>query len=328
VSRPRRLACAAIPLLLLAAACRPAPEPITGRKIRIGFRPHLTLAPVFIALAEGLYAEQGLDVELVPIEGVASSVPLLLEGKLDVLPGPVSPGLFNAIHRGGRLRIVGDKGFYFGDDCAQTALVVSSALSRRGGRPTRVSMTRETVLHRFVERALATRGVRAGDVEQVYIPAAAEYDAIVSGRLDAANMGEPWLSRAVVAGAVKWAGVNELMAGHTYSVISYGPTLLDGDPEAGRRLAVAHLKAMRVYNRGKTERNLEIVAGALGYTPGMLRDSCWPRMREDGLIDTLSLMDSQRWLQARGELDAILPADRYWDPRFVGWAKQELERSR
>ena len=323
----RRTRNVALAIVAVAIACAPAPEKSLSRKIRIGYRPHLTLAPVFIAQAEGLYVAEGLDVELVPIEGVASSIPLLLQGELDVLPGPVSPGLFNSIARGGRLRVVQDKGYYHPDDCASTAVVVSREVAAEKRAPRRLSTTRETYGRMFVERALKANGVDPATVEMLHIPAAAEYDALVAGRLDAANIGEPWLSRAVGQGAVVWAKVNDLLGGYTYSVIAYGSSLLDAEPELGERIAIAHLKAMRLYNQGKTERNLEIVAKALGMVPDDLRHICWPRMRGDGAIDTTSLRDFQEWTRGRGELDEVLPVERYWDSRFVDRANQVLSRS-
>jgi ABC-type nitrate/sulfonate/bicarbonate transport system substrate-binding protein len=244
-------------------------------------------------------------------------VPLLLQGGLDVLPGPVSAGLFNAISRGGRLRVVQEKGWYFPDDCYPTAIVRSKQLAARNGMPRRLGTTKETFLQMFADRVLKAHGVDPKNVELMYIPAAAEFDAIVTGRLDAANLGDPWLSRAVAQGAVVWEPVNGLMGRDTYSVFSYGPSLLDKSPDIGERVSRAHLKAMRVYNTGKTERNLEIVGGMLGFTPDDLRNTCWPKMREDGLIDTTSLRRFQEWSKARGELDEVLPVERYWDGRFL-----------
>lgn len=297
-------------------------------KVRIGVRPLLTVAPIFIAHREGLYAEQGLDVELVSIEGVASSVPLLIQGKLDVLSGPVSPSLFNAIVRGGRLRIVGDKGQYFKDDCPQSVFVKSRAFAERGGRPKRIGTMKETFNRMFIERALIANGVHPDSVEHVYLPKAAEYDAIVSGRIDAANLSEHWLARALAQGAVEWVRINEILAGVQFSVIAYGQTLLDEHVDVGRRVALAHLKAMRLYNEGKTARNLAIIAPVLGVQPEDLRDICWPRMREDGLIDTTSLIEFQEWALKRGELDGIVAPAEFWDSRFVDAAHQTLRQAR
>jgi hypothetical protein len=53
----------------------------------------------------------------------------------------------------------------------------------------------------------------------------------------------------------------------------------------------------------------------------------WPKMREDGMIDTASLRDFQEWSKARGELDQVLPVERYWDPRFVDRATRAAGRT-
>jgi ABC-type nitrate/sulfonate/bicarbonate transport system substrate-binding protein len=166
--------------------------------------------------------------------------------------------------------------------------------------------------------------VDPAQVEQVVLPKAAEYDAIRSGTIDGAGMSEPWLSRALKDGAIEWSRVNQVMPGYQYSVIAYGPRLLDELPDVGRRVAVANLKAMRLYNRGKTPRNLAILAAAMGFEPSELRDICWPRMREDGMVDTTSLLDFQAWSHNRGEVDAIVPVERFWDPRFVNFANRAL----
>lgn len=315
--------------MAIALACACSETPNAERvSLKIGVRPLFTVAPIYIAQAAGLYAEQGLDVELVPIEGVAMSVPLLIQGRLDVLPGPVSPSLFNAIQRGGRLRIVGDKGQYFRDDCPQSVLVKSRAFAERGGALRRVSMMQETFNRMFIERALRANGVDPDSVDQVVLPKAVEYEAIVSGRIDAANLNEVWLTRALAQGAVPWVRVNEMMAGVQYSVIAFGPRLLDKQPDIGERVTIAHLKAMRMYNEGKTERNVSIMASALGMRPEELREICWPRMREDGIIDTTSLIDFQKWAQRRGEIDSVVPASQFWDARFVQAANRALGPAR
>lgn len=314
--------------LIALSACDKTPPNEERVSLKIGVRPLLTVAPIYIAHAAGLYAEQGLDVQLVSIEGVSSSVPLLIQGKIDVLPGPVSPSLFNAIQRGGRIRIVGDKGQYFRDDCSQSVFVKSPAFAARGGKPRRVGLMKETFNRMFIDRALLAHGVNPDSVEAFYLPKAAEYDAIVSGRIDAANLGDVWLVRALEKGAVPWVRINEIMAGVQFSVISFGPRLLDEEPDVGVRVALAHLKAMRLYNEGKTDRNLRIMAPTLGAPPEELRAVCWPRMREDGVIDTTSLIDFQKWALARGELDALVPASQFWDSRFVDQANELLKRER
>lgn len=323
----QRVVCAILAATSLAGCASRDAATSHRPKVRIAFRSHFTLAPIFIAKAESLYARQGLDVELVPIDAVSSSVPALLQGQIDVLPGPVSPSLFNAIARGGRLRIVADKGTYFRDDCPEAGLVMSPEFARRGGMPRRLSTAKETFNQRFDDLALRARGTTLDAVEQFHLPDAAEYNALIGGRIDMAHMGSPWLDRALAQGAVLWRSTNELLPGNTYSVIVYGTRLLDRDPDIGRRVALANLEAMRLYNQGKTERNLAIVAGALGLPSDAFQDVCWSRMREDGQIDTTGIIAFERWAHEHGQLDTVLSAASFWDPRFVEAARAALSRA-
>lgn len=294
--------------------------------ITVGYTKHLTMTPIFIAQAEGFFEEEGLDVKLVAMQGASTAIPALLQGRLDVLPGPMSPSLFNAILRGGRLKLVADKGSYSSDRCSHQALVVSRATLDRGEPVAieRVSTAREPFLQFFVERALEQRGYDPSQVDLFHVPAASEYQAIVTGRLDAAMIGEPWLTRVRDRGGVVWTYTNELLDGHQYSVIAFGPSLLDDDPEAGRRFAVAMLRAVRQYNEGKTDRNIEIVSEALGYDVETLSEICWPPMRDDGLVNGESILEFQRWSLERGDLDGLVSPDEFWDPRFVEHAQRVL----
>ena len=294
--------------------------------LRVGFTRHLTMSPLFITQAEGYFREQGLEVELVAMESAAVALPALMQGRLDVLPGPVSSAFFNAIHRGARVRLVADKGAYDGNSCSHNAFVVSTAATAGEDPPIieRVSTAREHFNQFFVERALEANGYDPSHVEMFHIPQAAEYDAIVAGRLDAAFIGEPWLTRVRDGGGEVWTPTNSIFDGYQYSVILYGPRLLDREPEIGERFAVALLQGLRAYDKGKTERNLDVLAEVIGHDRAELADVCWPTMTSDGLIDIESLMDFQAWAVARGDLDAIVAPEDFWEPRFVENANRVL----
>lgn len=296
-------------------------------KIRIAVTPHLTVGPVFIAKAEGFFEDQGLDAELVRINRAATALPSLLQGRLDVLPGPLSPSFFNAIHRGARVRFVADKGEYSAASCSHQALVVSEQAARNG-EPFplhRVAGADEPFLQYFVDRALSEHGYDPTKVEMVHVPGAAEYNAILSGGLDAGMVGEPWLTRIRKTGrGMIWIPVNTFLDGVHYSVFVYGPRLLDQDPELGKRVAVALLEGVRAYNRGNTDRNVQILADALGYDPAELRDICWPHMRDDGGIDPEGILQFEKWEHARGDVDAVLGPDDFYDGRFIQHALRVL----
>ena len=103
--------------------------------------------------------------------------------------------------------------------------------------------------------------------------------------------------------------------------------LLKENPDAGRRFMTAYLKAARQYSQGKTERNVEIVAKYTQLDPSFLKRAAWPTMREGGGVNTDSLLDFQDWALKRKYLDKKIPADRFWDPRFVEHARKALNIS-
>lgn len=312
-------------LASVASGCSPRPD-AEREHLRVGFTRHLTMSPLLIAEAEGYFEDEGLDVDLVPIESAAMGLPALLQGRLDVLPGPVSTAFFNAIHRGGRVRVISDKGTYDATSCSHNGLVISIAATQGEDPPVieRLSTTSEHFLQFFVERALVANGYDPREIEMAHIPQAAEYDAIMAGRLDAAFVGEPWYTRVRERGGRVIAPSNELFDGYQYSVVLYGPSLLDRRPGVGERFAVALLRGLRAYDQGKTERNLDVLAAVMGYDRAELVDFCWPTMGSDGFIDLSSLMEFQAWAVERGDQDAIVPPEEFWEPRFVEHANQVL----
>jgi hypothetical protein len=81
---------------------------------------------------------------------------------------------------------------------------------------------------------------------------------------------------------------------------------------------------VRQYNRGRTARNLEILATTTALDRELLKVSCWQAIRGDGRINVESVLGFQRWAVRQGALDALVPAERFWDPSFVDEAVRVL----
>ena len=90
---------------------------------------------------------------------------------------------------------------------------------------------------------------------------------------------------------------------------------------------LAYLKAVGQYNGGKTERNLEILVRHTGLGRELLKEACWPTLRDDGRINVKGVLDFQAWALARGFIDAPVREDQFWDPSFVEYANQALKTS-
>jgi NitT/TauT family transport system substrate-binding protein len=326
-------------------------------RVRVVMRAVLTFAPLHIARARGLFAAQGLEVEFVETPSTASSIPLLQRGGIDVLPGLLTPAFFHAIGRGARLRFVADKGYVEPGGCPFTALVArpgfveeleraiadrneasgvgstgrahegrASELLVRGRRP-RMSVSLEPQLRYFVAEALARQGLTLADFETVHVPTAAEIAALRESTLDVALMDDPGITQARgMVGAELWMTVDEVIPGHQYALIAYGPRLLDEDPGLGRRFMVAYLAGVRAYNEGKTDENVSTLAEATGFEPDLLRAICWPPIRGDGRIDLPSLEAYRNWYVDEQLLDADDVSVELWDPSFIQHANRVLSR--
>ncbi len=259
-----------------------------------------------------------------------------------MLPTPASPALLNAIARGSPVRFVADKGHLPASrSCSHLGIVVrrellkplgSEETSSAGEWKTpsirRLSTTRDALLGFLVTKAFESRGLTLEDVETMQIPAAAELAALRNGAIDAAFIGDPWMSRLLARGdGAVWIELEDVMPGMQYSLIVYGRRLLEEDPELGRRFMVAYLRGVRQLNQGKTERNLEILEAATGFDREELRRLCWPSFRDDGWINAESLIEFQHWAVDRGLIDAPVSKQQFWEPSFIEYANQALEDS-
>lgn len=329
-------------VLIQSAACGTEGSRAPGRDaerrtVRVGVLPWLTNAAVLIAFEEGYFADAGVDVELVRLNGGNSGTPLLASGEMEVVAGPASPGVLNVIARGGALRIVADKAYIphrDSSDCVNTAVLVRRDLAKAaresGATPTlrRVRRTDTAGLEYFIERAFAAAGIDTTDIEFFRIAStAATLEAMSTGAVDATSTAEPVTTRLLDEGhAVLW-DARDHTPGLPYGFILYGPTLLERDREAGIRFMTAYLRGVRQYGAGKTERNIEVLARSLGEEPALLRRACWPPLRSDGRLDTGPLGPFQEWALQRGHLDRIVEPSEYWDPYFVEQALRRLGAS-
>jgi NitT/TauT family transport system substrate-binding protein len=320
--------------LLLAACAPPAlelpqPEPT---KLKVVVLPYLSYGPLFIAEEEGYYAEQGLEIEFVKMARSTEAIPALAQGDLDVLGAIVSVGLLNAMAKGGDIRFVADVAHINPTGCTYMAVMARRALveagqldSPAGLQGYQTSVQPSSISSYLVEKLLNTVGMTLDDVDTVDVMDPVELEAFETGALDAAAASEPWVTRMLQAGhAVDWVPAQQVIPGFQLTVIAYGPTLIDENPDAGKRFMTAYLKAVRQLNEGKTERNLDLLAEFTGLDREVLEQTCWPSTHPDGQINVQSVVDFQSWALENGYLDNPVTEEQLWDPSFIDYANEVL----
>ncbi len=328
--RTRLLALAMTGLCAASLACGgkgEAPRASQGAPTRvdIGLRPFLYDAPLDIALAEGFFADAGLDVHVHMLAGHSTTSFLALDhGEIDALVAGTSLGLFTSAERGSRFRLVAGVATFAPDTCSPWALVAQRDLARRHALPgpaalrgRRIDVNPVITEGYFVDLYLRRGGLSLADVEVAEVPLASRQDAMNRGSIDLTAISEPWLSRILADGHQVQAAANEIVPGLDYVGLYFGRRLLGPERDAGRRFVAAYLRGVRQYMQGKKPRNLDIVARATGLDRATLERACWATAPPDGAIDLEPLQAYQRWGVQRGLIDRVVPPDAWLDAGFT-----------
>lgn len=294
-------------------------------KVKISMLPYFSYAPLFIADEEGYFEEQGIEVEFVKFPFSSQSLPALAQGDIDVSAGLISVGLFNGIERGMNVKIVADKGHVALEGCSEKALLARRELVEAGELEGPEQLDGKKIAfipggteNYIIEQLLVEGGLTIDNITIVDVPTPAQQDAIETGAIDLTMTSEPWVTRLLDTGNTEiWMPYNEIMPGFQSAIIIYGPNFLEKNPDAGKRFMTAYLKAVRQYNEGHTDRNLELLANFTGQEIEFLNRVCWPTFRSDGSINIESMLNFQNWAMEKGYLDQVVSDERFWDGRFI-----------
>ena len=317
------------------ATVTPAPTAEPPIPLKVGIFNFVSHAPIYFALAEGYFAEEGLEVELVSFTSSAEFVPALATGEIDVASFFLAASVFNAIREGINLKYVADKGFLDPDSCPSDAWVASKQALAAGladpptikGKNVAVSLSGGTGAY-SLDLLLAEGGLTPKDINSVNITDfAARVEGLRNGSLDVAHLPEPWITVAQSSGAGEiWVPFSEVMPHLPMGIIVYGPSILDENREAGVRFMTAFLRGVEQYNEGKTDRNVELIAEFTKLAPEVVKAACWTSIRADGSVDAEGMLAFQQWLLENGMVDEVLELDQFWTDQFLVEAAKRLGR--
>jgi NitT/TauT family transport system substrate-binding protein len=96
-----------IAILVCAMLC--APHIAAAQTITVGATSSTSDAPVYIAEKKGFFQAEGIDVKVTNFRSAADMVAPLGAGQIQAGAGSASAGLYNAVARGIRIKIVADK---------------------------------------------------------------------------------------------------------------------------------------------------------------------------------------------------------------------------
>jgi NitT/TauT family transport system substrate-binding protein len=292
-----------------------------------------SFAPIFIADAEGYFADYGIKLDYVTLNKTNDAVPLLASGDLDVYAGSVTAGLLNVLSQEKDVKVVADRGHISpSDDCTYLGIMIRKDLYDSGqitkaadlkGQSIAASNTGTTGY--LLSTYLAQAGLTFDDVQLNDLPTAGYVDAFNNKSIASIVAPELHITNLMSAGnAVILAKAQDVIGTIQLSVLAFGKDLIVDHPDIGARFMAAYLKGVQQYLQGKTDRNLQIVSDATKVSVQDLKTSCWLPISADGKINFAGIDNFQKWSIAQGQLDAPITEEQFWDPSFIAAAQKLL----
>jgi NitT/TauT family transport system substrate-binding protein len=301
-----------------------------AQTVTVGTTNSTSDAPIFIADRKGYFRAEGLDVKVLGFRSASDMVVPLGAGQIEAGAGSASAGLYNAVARGIRIRIVADKASsppgYGGTKILVRRDHVESGRYRdiKDLKGMRFAMNAPGVSNTStLNTLLRSVGLSYGDVETVDLPFPDHVVALKNKSVDAAAAVEPAPAIAVRNGdAVVVRSDDEILPYHQIAVLLYAEDFALRRTEAARRFMRAYVRAVRFYNGALKDGRLdgpnadEVIAILSEATPIKSRDvykAITPTgMNPDGRVNRASLAydlafyAEQGLIRGRVDLDAVL----------------------
>ncbi len=321
----------ALPLLAITIACKGKPATRDLDVVRVADRGYITNAPIYIAEAEGFFADEGIRLAFIEAQGSTTQMfPILERGDLDVINSTVSSAFYAAIAQGSRIRMVADRGHTQSGHCSYAGIIAHKGLFDAAAptaaslRGKRISISAAQSSTYTTDLFLASFGLTLRDLHVVRLGESLEVQALDAGNLDLLFANEPYLSRLKAEGHKLIGPDNQYSSGMSSSIFVFGPTLTVENRELGLRFIRAFLKGVKQLQEGMTPRNIEILTARTRIDPALLKSICLPAVYADGHVETSELLKFQQWAVKTKRLDRVLGPDAGVDMWFVQRASKEL----
>jgi NitT/TauT family transport system substrate-binding protein len=176
--------------------------------ITVAYAPGLLSEPLLVAMQDGYFTQQHLDVQLAKASSDQDATTLAATGKAQVAFGGFSAGMFNAIHQGHGVKVVAAMAEE-APGTAANALVGATALDKSGAVTSPAALKGEKIAvdggagsadAYLVAKALAPYDVSLSQVTLVNLGFSQMASALRTGTVAAAYMTAPYLGPAVSAG--------------------------------------------------------------------------------------------------------------------------------
>src|SRR5262245_24748190 len=281
----------------LALLSLPATAQPETSQLRISAVPIAGFTPIYAADKLGFFKQEGLEVTIDRAAGGAQTVPLLIQGTLQLAVTPiVSAALAN--QQGFNLRLVPpslDEKRSVPGQTAQIVLADSAIKSPADLKGKRVAVNTINSVNWLYDRAFVrSKGKLApSDVQYTEVPFPSMVDALLRGSVDAINVPQPFHHIAVATGKVRVLGYPFVETQPGLHIAPYAATgaWLDANPKTLKGFVSAMRKAIE-HMRSNPQDAKRLIAEFTGAKPELVE-----AVPIDDWSTTLSADDVQKTLE-------------------------------
>jgi NitT/TauT family transport system substrate-binding protein len=310
--------------------------------VAVGVTNSTSDAPIFIAERKNYFRDEGLDAKITEFRSAADMVAPLGAGQIEVGAGSASAGLYNAVARGIRIRIVADKASSPPGYGATKILVrrdhVESGRYRGIAdlKGMRFAMNAPGVSNTStLNTLLKSVGLKYSDVTTIDMPLPDHVIALKNKSVDASASVEPGPAMAMRNGdAMLVKSDDEILPNHQIAVLLYAEDFAQRHADTGRRFMRAYIRAVRFYNGALKDGRLdgpnadEVIAILSAATPIKSRDiykAITPTgMNPDGAVNRASLAYDLAFYAGQGLIKGQVDLGSVVDDSFVAAALKDL----
>lgn len=313
---------------LLAAACGGSSAEAGGSskgsggaaaKVTVGTTNSMSDGTLYIADAKGFFKEENIEVEFMPFKSGGEMISALGTGGLDVGGGGPNAGLYNALNRDIKLKIVADKGHIM-KEASYFSLVVRKELvdsekvktvaDLKGLKVADYQESGTTGV--ALAKVLETEGLKITDVKRTFLSGTAMMAAFQNGSVDAGILAEPYITLAQKEGI----GTEIFPSADVYpdqqgTVLMYSESF-GKDKETATAFMRAYLKAARAFTDAVKDGRLagtgsedlaEIIAAKTKNKPAEIREMAAQGVDPDGKVNVESLETDLTFWKSNGWVD-------------------------
>lgn len=277
-------------------------ETVVTRELTIGLMASVDAFPIVIAHHNGYFAEEGLEVTLIPFSNAANRDAALQAGELDGTTADlVGTGLFIEAGlpmratggTGGRFTLVANEGFNSVADLAGATVVISE----------------NTAIDFVLDTMVARSGFELTHVERSVVPSIPErMELLRAGLVTAAVLPEPWASIAIHDGL--YGIMNTVEMDFVPFIQAFTDEVIDNRPEDIRAFYRAYNRAIDFINETPLEDYFYIMVEVINFPEHVADFLILPTFTHNRLPADDVLAAATQWLIERGLVsETMTPAD-------------------